>query len=180
MILTTENYSEHKYIKNYLNFIYSLISYSNKFSKEIFQNMNILIEQIVNILLSNKEDSIFINSIKEILYILPIKINSEKYFKEISKYLNNNSDILLLQILIGSIKNFIIYDKNKNLEKQIPFFIKGIINLLEHNSSEIRKPAIYCCVEMYNILKDNFKIYFEQIPKNSQKIINQLIKKKYE
>ena len=180
MILATENYSEHKYIKNYLNFIYSLISYSNKFSKEIFQNMNILIEQIVNILLSNKEDSIFINSIKEILYILPIKINSEKYFKEISKYLNNNSDILLLQILLGSIKNFIIYDKNKNLEKQIPFFIKGIINLLEHNSSEIRKPAIYCCVEMYNILKDNFIIYFEQIPKNSQKIINQLIKKKYE
>ena len=180
MILATENYSEHKYIKNYLNFIYSLISYSNKFSKEIFQNMNILIEQIVNILLSNKEDSIFINSIKEILYILPIKINSEKYFKEISKYLNNNSDILLLQILLGSIKNFIIYDKNKNLDKQIPFFIKGIINLLEHNSSEIRKPAIYCCVEMYNILKDNFLIYFEQIPKNSQKIINQLIKKKYE
>ena len=179
-ILTTENYTEHKYIKNYLNFIYSLISYSNKFSKQILQYMNILIEQIINILLSNKDDSIFINSIKEIFYILPIKINSEQYFKEISKYLNDSSDILLLQILIGSIKNFIIYDKNKNLEKQIPFFINGIINLLEHNSSEIRKPAIYCCVEMYNILKDNFKIYFEQIPKNSQKIINQLIKKKYE
>ena len=178
MILTTENYTEHKYIKNYLNFIYSLISYSNKFSKEILQNMNILIEQIINILYSNKEDSIFINSIKEILYILPIKINSQQYFKEISKYLNDNSDIQLLQILIGSIKNFIIYDKNKNLEKQIPFFINGIINLLEHNSSEIRKPAIYCCVEMYNIMKDSFIVYFEQIPKNSQKIINQLIKKK--
>ena len=180
-ILTTEKYSEHKYYKNYVNFIYALISLpNNKFINEICQNMNILIEKIINILLSNKSDSLLTNSIKEILYILPIKINAEIYFKEISKYLNNKSEILLLQILLGSLKNYIVYDKNKNLEKSIPFFFDGLLNLLEHNLSEIRKPAIFCCVEMYNILKDKFMIFFEKIPKNSQNIINQLIKKKYE
>ena len=180
-ILKTEKYSEYKYNKNYTNFIYALISYpNNNFINEICQNMNILIEQIISILLSNKSDSLLTNSIKEILYILPIKINSEIYFKKISKYLNNKSDILLLQIILGSIKNYIVYDKNNNLEKNISFFFDGLLNLLEHNLSEIRKPAIFCCVEMYNILKDKFMIYFEKIPKNSQNIINQLIKKKYE
>ena len=179
-ILTTENYSEYKYIKNYINFIYALISHSNKIAKNICQNMNILIEQIIKILISNKNDSLLINSIKEIFYILPNKINSEQYFMEISKYLNDKSDIYLLQILLGSIKNYIISDKNKNLENNIEYFVYGVINLLEHNLSEIRKPAIFCCVEMYNILKEKFKNYFELIPKNTQNIINQLIKKKYE
>ena len=180
-ILTTEKYSEYKYNKNYVNFIYALLSHqNNNFINKICQNLNILIEQIISILLSNKSDSLLTNSIKEILYILPIKINTEIYFKEISKYLNNKSDILLLQILLGSLKNYIVYDKNKNLEKNISFFFDGLLNLLEHNLSEIRKPAIFCCVEMYNILKDKFMIYFEKIPKNSQNIINQLIKKKYE
>ena len=180
-ILTTEKYSEYKYNKNYVNFIYALLSHqNNNFINKICQNLNILIEQIISILLSNKSDSLLTNSIKEILYILPIKINTEIYFKEISKYLNNKSDILLLQILLGSLKNYIVYDKNKNLEKNISFFFDGLLNLLEHNLSEIRKPAIFCCVEMYNILKDKFMIFFEKIPKTSQNIINQLIKKKYE
>ena len=177
-ILSTEKYTEHKYIKNYLNFTYALITHSNKFINEINQNMNIIIEEIINVLSNNKTDSIIFNSIKEIFYALPIKLDSEKYFLEISNYLNNQSDAVLLQILLGSIKNYIIYDQNKNLEKNIPLFINGVLELLENNLSEIRKPAIFCCVEMYNILKDKFKIYFERIPKNTQNIINQLIKKR--
>ena len=178
MILSNEKNPEFKYTKNYLNFTYALIS-NPKFKKEISQNMKILIQQIINILLMDNNDSVIVNSIKEILYILPIKICSEKYFKEISKYLNDKSDILLLQILLGSIKNYIIYDKSKNLEKNINYFIDGILNLLDYQSSDIRKLSIYCCVEMYNILKDKFNIYFERISKNTQNIINQLIKKKY-
>ena len=176
-ILSTEKYSEYKNIKNYLNFIYAIITNANKFLNEINQNIHIIIEEIINVLLKSKNDTILINSIKEIFYALPIKINSEKYFKEISNYLNNKSDVVILEMLLGSIKNYIIYDKDKNLEKNIPFFINGILELLENNLSEVRKPAIFCCVEMHNILKDKFSIYFEQIPKNSQKIINQLIKK---
>ena len=175
IILEKEKYHEHKYIKNYLNFIYSLIN-SKKFNREMYKNMKILIDKIVNLILLNKNDSLITNSIQEILFILPIKIDSEKYFLEISNYLNDKNDIIILKILLGSIKNFIIYDNNKNLEKNIPLFIGGIINLIEHSFNEIRKAAIYCCVEAYNILKDKFNIYFEKIPKNTQKLINQLSK----
>ena len=177
MILSNEKHSDYKITKNYLNFIYALIS-NPKFNKEISKNMKILIEQIINILQSNKNDSVIINSIKEILYILPNKINSDKYFKAISIYLNDKSDIILLQILLGSIKNYIIYDKNKNLERTMTYFIDGVLLLLDYQSSDIRKSAIYCCVEMYNILKDKFNIYYERMSKNTQNIINQLIKKK--
>ena len=177
MILSNEKYSDYKITKNYLNFIYALIS-NPKFNKEISKNMKKLIEQIINILQSNQNDSVIINSIKEILYILPNKINSDKYFKTISIYLNDKSDIILLQILLGSIKNYIIYDKNKNLERTMTYFIDGVLLLLDYQSSDIRKSAIYCCVEMYNILKDKFNIYYERMSKNTQNIINQLIKKK--
>ena len=175
MILEKEKYSEHKYIKNYLNFIYSLIN-SKKFNNEMNQNMTILIDKIINLAIFNKNTTLIINSIQEILYILPIKINSELYFTEISKYLNEKCDIIVLKILLGSIKNYVIYDNNNNLEKNIPLFINGLIDLMEHSSNEIRKSAIYCCVEIYNIIKDKFNIYFEKIPKNTQKLINQLSK----
>lgn len=178
-IVILETYPENKYIKNYLNFIYSLISNSNKFNKEISLYMKLLLKQIINILISNINDSIYVKLIKEIFYMLPIKTNSQIYFREISKYLNDKSDILLLQILLGSIKNYIVYNKSNNLERQIQFFINELLSLLEHQSSDVRKIAIYCCVEMYIILKDEFNIYFEKIPKNTQNIINQLVKKKY-
>ena len=57
--------------------------------------------------------------------------------------------------------------------------INEILNLMENPSSDIRKIAIYCCVEIYNILKDDFNVYINKIPKNTQNIINQIIKKKY-
>ena len=179
MILSNEKLSDYKFTKNYLNFIYALIS-KPKFNKEISKNMKILIEQIINILLANRNDSVIYNSIKEILYLLPNKINSDKYFKTISIYLNDQSDIILLQMLLGSIKNYIIYDNNKNLEKNMNYFIDGVLHLLDYQSSDVRKLSIYCCAEMYNLLKEKFNIYLERMSKNIQNIIKQLIKKKVE
>ena len=178
-IIILEKYPDNNYFKNYLNFIYALVVHSNKCGKELSKNMKLLLKQIFNILLSNINDSLYHNTIKEILYMLPIKINSTIFFKEISSYLNNNTDERILQILLGSIKNYVIYNKSKDLKGEISLLINEILDLMENQSSDIRKIAIYCCVEIYNILKDDFNVYIDKIPKNTQNIINQIIKKKY-
>ena len=178
MLLSDEKYSEFKYSKNLLNFIYSLISLPNNLSNEISQNMEILIEQLIHFFLMNINNSLIIDLVKEILNILPNKTNSEKYYKSISKYLNAKNNAILLQALLMCIKNNVMNDKSKNLEKQLPYFIEGVLNLLNHQSSDVRKYAVYCCVEIYMVLGHKFDVYLELLPKSQQNLINLFIKKK--
>ena len=178
MLLSDEKYSEFKYSKNLLNFIYSLISLPNNLSNEISQNMEILIEQLIHFFLMNINNSLIIDLVKEILNILPNKTNSEKYYKSISKYLNAKNNAILLQTLLMCIKNNVMNDKSKNLEKQLPYFIEGVLNLLNHQSSDVRKYAVYCCVEIYMVLGHKFDVYLELLPKSQQNLINLFIKKK--
>ena len=178
MLLSDEKYTNPKYVKNILNLIYSLISLSNNFQDELSQYLEILIDYLIAFFIANINNSFIVDMVKEILNIMPNKINNEKYYKSLSKYLNNNTNEILLQTLLICIKNCIVNDKSKNLEKQLPLFIKGIFNLLEHQSSDVRKYAIYCCVEIYMILGHKFDAYLELLPKSQQNIINLFIKKK--
>ena len=178
LLLSDEEYSNQKYVKNILNLIYSLIALSNNLHDVISQYMEILIDQLISFFLMNINNSFIVDMVKEILNIMSNKINNEKYYKSISKYLNNKTNVILLQALLICIKNCIINDKSKNLEKQLPIFIKGIFNLLEHPSNDVRKYAIYCCVEIYIILEHKFDSYLELLPKNQQNLINLFIKKK--
>ena len=178
MLLSDEKYSEFKYSKNLLNFIYSLISLPNNLNNEISQNMEILIEQLIHFFLMNVNNTLIIDLVKEILNILPNKTNSEKYYKSISKYLNAKNNAILLQALLMCIKNNVMNDKSKNLEKQLPYFIEGVLNLLNHQSSDVRKYAVYCCVEIYMVLGHKFDVYLELLPKSQQNLINLFIKKK--
>ena len=178
MLLSDENYSNSVYTKNILNFIYSLVSTQNNLKDELTQNMEILVDQLIHFFLINIKNSLKADVIKEILNLLPIKINSENFYKSISKYLNKNNNAILLQALLICIKNSVVNDKSKNLENQLPLFINGVIELLDHPMSDVRKYAIYCCVEIYMVLGHKFDNYLELLPKNQQNLINLFIKKK--
>ena len=177
-LLTDEKYSSPKYLKNILNFIYSLISLPNDLHDDIANNMEILIDQLIHFLLMNINNGLIVDMVKEILNILPSKISSEKYYKSISKYLSSKYNAILLQVLLICIKNNVMNDKAKNLEKQLPLFIDGVLNLLNHPMNEVRKYAIYCCVEIYMVLGHKFDIYLELLPKSQQNLINLFIKQK--
>ena len=178
MLLSDEKYSNAIYTKNILHFIYSLISSPNDLVDELTQNMEILIDQLIHFFLLNIKNSLKVDVVKEILNLLPIKINNEKFYKSISKYLNKKNNVILLQTLLICIKNSVVNDKSKNLEKQLPHFINGVLDLIDHPMSEVRKYAIYCCVEIYMVLGHKFDIYLELLPKNQQNLINIFIKKK--
>ena len=178
MFLSDEKYSNSKYSKNLLNFIYSLISLPNNLYNDILQNMELLIDQLIHFLLININNLLIVDIVKEILNLLPSKIISDKYYKSIAKNLNNKNNKNLLQILLICIKNNVMIDNSKNLEKQLPFFIDKVLDLLNHPMSDVRKYAVYCCVEIYMVLGPKFDIYLDLLPKSQQNLINLFIKKK--
>ena len=110
--------------------------------------------------------------------ISPLKLNTEKYFKTISQYLNMRNDPILLELLLLSIKNFILNNKTQNLEKLIPYFIEEVINLINHQVKEVKEQAVYCCVEIIMVIGHKFDVYLNMLPNNQKNLINFFIKKR--
>ena len=178
LLLSDSRYNEKKYVLNLINFTYSLISSVDIFISDLDQCIELFINQIIHLLLTNKKNNIIVQTSKEILMIAPLKLNIEKFFKAISQYLNMRSDPILLETLLMSIKNFIINKKTQNLENLLPYFIEEVISFINHPVKEVKEQAVYCCVEIIMVLGHKFDTYFDKIPKNQQNLINLFIKKR--
>jgi hypothetical protein len=178
LLLSDSNYNKNKYVENLINFTYRLISIGDTFIPDIEQVFELFINQIVHLLLTNKKNKIILQTVKEILMITPLKLNSEKYFKTISQYLNMKNDPILLESLLLSIKYFILNNKTQNLEKLLPYFIEEVISLINHQVKEVKEQAVYCCVEVIMVIGHKFDVYFDTLPKNQQNLINFFIKKR--
>ena len=178
LLLSNSNYNINKYVENLINFTYSLISSVDIFISDLNKVIELFINQVIHLLLTNKKNNIIVQTTKEILNISPIKLNSEKYFKTISQYLNMRNDPILLESLLLSIKNFILNNKIQNLEKFLPYFIEEIIGLINHRVKEVKEQAVYCCVEVFMVLGHKFDVYFDMLNKSQQNLINLFIKKR--
>ena len=171
MFLSNEKFSNTKYNKNIINFIYSLVSNPNKLADEISKNMNILLEQLIKFFIINIKNSLIVDMIKEILFILPMNTSYEVYFKNIAKYLNSKTNQIVLQHILMNINNNIMNDKAKDVENYFPYFIKEMFNLINHQSNEIKKCAIFCCTQLYSILGNKFNSYLDTLPQNHKNLI---------
>ena len=179
MLLSDEKISNNlKFIKNLLNFIFTIIALQTNLNKEIIQNMEILISNLIKCYLQYIDNPKIVDIIKEILNILPQRTNSDKYYKIISKYLNLKANENLLETILICLQNNISNEKEQNLESKLPIFIQSVFNMLNHDNNEIRKYAVYCCLEIYKIIGDKFDIYLDLLPKNQQNLINNFIRMK--
>ena len=177
MLLTEEKNSNIKFIGNLLNFIFTILALKTSLCKEINHNMEILISQLIKCFLQQINNQAIKDIIKEILNILPSRVNGDKYYKIISKYLNLKNNEILLENLLICIKNNISNEQEENLENRLPLFIQSIFNMLNHDKGEIRKYAVFCIVEIYKIIGNKFDIYMELLPKNQQNLIINFIQK---
>ena len=176
MLLSDEKNVNIKFIGNLLNFIYTILALKQSLCKELSQNMEILISQLIKCFLQQINNTTLTDIIKEILNILPSRTNSDKYYKVVSKYLNLKNNELLLENLLICINNNIENEKAETLEDKLPLFIQSIFNMLNHDMSEIRKMAVYCIVEIYKKMGKKFDVYLELLPKNHQNLIINFIK----
>ncbi len=66
----------------------------------------------------------------------------------------------------------------KPLKDLLDFFIMEIFNLLKHQNSEIRKRALFCCLEIYGVIGKEFEPFIAKIPNAQQNLIKLYIKKR--
>ena len=177
MFLTEEKNSNIKFIGNLLNFIFTIIALKTSLCKDLNQNLEIFISQLIKCFLQQINNQPIKDIIKEILNILPSRVNGDKYYKIISKYLNLKNNEILIENLLICIKSNISNEKEVNLENRLPLFIQSIFNMLNHDKGEIRKYAVFCIVEIYKIIGNKFDIYMELLPKNQQNLIINFIQK---
>ena len=59
----------------------------------------------------------------------------------------------------------------KPLPNLLDYFITEIFNLLKHQNSDIRKRALYCCLEIYTVIGKEFDPFIAKIPNAQQNLI---------
>ena len=176
LLLSNIKYNGSIFTKNIINFTYALLS-SKKCITKLNNCVDLLINQTIHLFLTNTNNSEVIKTIKDILNILPFKLDSKKFLKSISNYLNINSDIILLQSILVCLKNFFKNYEFKNLEEFLPLFIDKLLSLFNHNFEEIRRHAVMCAAEIYLNLGNKFEPYLLKLPKNQQNWVQIFIKK---
>ena len=184
LLLTNPKYTDKKSIITLLNFTNELINKQN-FTIELNPCINLLIKQIISILISNKTNEEVIELVLKIFNNIPLKLNAEKALSSIAKNLTMNNDNAVLEVLLNSLKYFVSnYQSKSNNSENTPLiklldcFIFDVFNLLKHSISEIRKRAIYCCVELNMILGEKFQPFLQKMPNAQQSIIKLYTKKK--
>ena len=116
-----------------------------------------------------------------------IYLNSEKCLTLMAKYLKPETDSSILEVIILSLENFVnnyksntysINKEIKSLQNLLDYFVFEIFNLLKHQNSEIRKRALYCCLEIYTVLGKEFEHWLEKLPNAQQNLIRLYMKKR--
>ena len=186
LLLSNKKYNDSKSVNTLLTFTKTLLN-SNNFIIDLNPCINLMVKQLIYLLNLHKNDEKIVELVKNILSDMPIYLNAEKSLSSISKFLTLDNDIIILETLLMSIQNFIMNSKNKkknknenniSLENLLNSFITSIFNLLKHENSEIRKRAVYCCVEIHLIIGKEFEPYLMKIPNAQQNLIRLFIKKR--
>ena len=172
-LLSVKAYNPH--LKTIIAFIYALIT-SPLYVNDLEKHIDIITQNCKTVLVDNKDNQQIFGSIKEIFFLFPMKLNSEKALTSLSKLLSLTNDETLLQVVLLSIKNFIMNNKNQNLFNLLPSFTEGVFRMLNHKSSDIRKQAVYCSVEIYMIIGYKFEPYLQKLPPNQQNLIRIFIR----
>ncbi|MCQ2817413.1 MAG: hypothetical protein MJ252_09130 [archaeon] len=174
-IMTNPKYTNHS--NTVVTFLYALLT-KPAFQAILDAEIEKILNQVVTVYLANKKNQIMNENVKEILNAIPLKLNPKKYLVTISKYLTLNNDTGLVQIILVALKNFVMRQQANNLSQMVPLFIDSVFAMLNHQSSEIRKHAVYCAVEIYLILGINFEPYLNELNGSQQNLIKLFIKKK--
>ena len=176
LLLSNKNYNDLIHMYRLLNFTEKLVI-SNNFPIDLNPCVQLIIRQIITLMPSFKDNSNIIDLMIKLLSELPLFLNAEKFFIGINKYLTLDNDIFILETLLQIIKDYII-KANEEIENLLNLFIDNIFGLLNHQNSEIRKRAVYCCVEVYLIIGKKFDVYINKVPKTQQNLIRLFIKKR--
>ena len=172
-LLSVKAYNPH--LQTIIAFIYALLT-SPLYINDLEKCIDTITQNCKTALVDNKDNQQVFSSLKEIFFLFPMKLNAEKTLISLSKLLSLTNDDVVLQVVLLSIKNFIMSNKDQNLFNLLPSFTEGVFKMLNHKSSDIRKQAVYCSVEVYMIIGYKFEPYLQKLPPNQQNLIRIFIR----
>jgi len=104
-------------------------------------------------------------------------IDGRIYLKLINRYINKSNQAII-QIILSSLNtSFNQLDKTTILEL-LPSFIECLFTSLNHSKTEIRKITVFCIVDLYFIVGDEFEYYINQLNMSQKNLINIYINKR--
>jgi hypothetical protein len=160
-----------------LNHIYFILD--SEEHKYLFgDNLSLFINRIVFLL--DKFYAEYSEQIKEIINLIPSKLDKEMFLQLIPKYITSRQSPHIVQILLLSINSVIDHIEQENLLLLLPSFIETVFNTLNHHIPDVRKYAVYCIVDLYLILGKDFDGYLSELNPSQRNLINIYVKKKLE
>lgn len=159
-----------------LTHIYKIVSSKEK---EIFLDyIPLLINRIIHML--EKFASEYSDLLKEILSVISLQLDPEIFLQVVPKYITSRQAPHIVQILLITIRNVICSVDPESLLLLLPSFIETLFNTLNHHISDVRKLAVYCIVDIYFILGNDFETYLNELNPSQRNLINIYFKKKKE
>lgn len=174
LALNKIKYEQVFFILNHIYFILDSEEHKNLFA----DNFSMFINRIIYLL--DKFYSEYSEQIKEIINLIPAKLDKEIFLQLIPKYITNRQSPHIVQILLLSINSVIHQIDQENLLLLLPSFIETVFNTLNHHISDVRKYAVYCIVDLYLILGKDFDGYLNELNASQRNLINIYVRKKLE
>lgn len=104
-------------------------------------------------------------------------IDGRIYLKLINRYINKSNQAIIQIILTSLNTSFSQLDKDTLLEL-LPSFIECLFTSLNHSKTEIRKITVFCIVDLYFIIGEEFEYYINQLNISQKNLINIYINKR--
>ena len=109
--------------------------------------------------------------------LISSNLEGKIYLKMINRYMNK-SNPAIIQIILNYLNlTFSRIDK-KDLIELVPFFIESLFSSLNHAKTEIRKITVFCIVDLYFIIGDEFENYINQLNTSQKNLISIYINKR--
>jgi len=173
---------------NFESFLISLSKIQKEEVISVFNHLSYSVNNYPNLLVEDMD--LFINRVlfisekfnisQEKVYPVLLKIgdlNSEIYVQIITRYFTKY-EASFMQILLNSFSHSAKKIDNENLLFLLPSFIDSLFILLNHQLAEIRKIAVYCIVDLYFQIGEDFETYINQLSIPQRNLINIYIKKR--
>jgi len=139
--------------------------------------LDILIEKIIFIYEKFFDEELN-DDFRDLFMSLSHYFDPDLFIQFVSKHINFKKSNSLILTILNCIKNSIPKIEEERLLILLPVFIDVLFELLTHHTSDVRKLAVFCIVEIYFILRSDFEPYLNDINQSQKNLINIFYNKK--
>jgi hypothetical protein len=165
---------KHDQLTQILSHIYCILE-SDTYVSYLEDSMSLLLDKVIFLFAKFPEQS---EVIRDIVNMISLRLDNELYLQIIPKYITTKQSPHITQALLLTIQAIINKINPENLLLLLPSFIEAVFNMLNHHISDVRKLSVFCIVDLYSILGQDFETYMQELPSTQVNLIKIYLEKK--